>query len=184
MMGGISRYVAVASLICGFASALGLCVTHTSVNAQTSAPAATAPKVSAVAKPAPTPKVLTGTLFNTREQRERLDRARLRGGTIEDEAVAIVEPDRPVINGFVKRSDGRNTVWVDDVMKRDPRAVVVEQLEPNMVGGMPRGLVPLMATNLQSKVRATSATISKRQYSTTKVRNSKKTRLPRSFKSK
>jgi len=78
---------------------------------------------------------LTGTLFNTREQRERLDRARQRGGVIEDNVETMVEAKPSVINGFVKRSDGRDTVWVDDVMKRDPRAEVIEQLEPNMVGG-------------------------------------------------
>jgi hypothetical protein len=136
MMSGISRYVAVVSLSCGFASALGLSMAHTSVNAQTSAPPSVVPKVPAVAKLAPTPKVLTGTLFNTHEQRERLDRTRLRGGTIGDETVVTAEPERPVINGFVKRSDKRDTVWVDDVMKRDPRAEVVERLEPNMVGGV------------------------------------------------
>lgn len=51
-----------------------------------------------------------GTLFNTPEERARLDRLR-RG-----------EPDatgRPVLNGtptltgFVKRSDGRHTLWID-----------------------------------------------------------------------
>jgi hypothetical protein len=178
MMGGVSRDVAVASLICSFASALG--VAHTSVNAQMSA----APKVPAVARQEPTPRVLTGTLFNTREQRERLDRARLRGGTIEDEAVTTVEPDRPVINGFVKRSDGRNTVWIDDVMKRDPRAEVVEQLEPNVVGGMQRGLGQLTPINLHSKARTSSATVAKRQYSAAKVLHSKKARLRRSIKSK
>jgi hypothetical protein len=184
MMSGISRYVAVVSLSCGFASALGLSMAHTSVNAQTSAPPTVVPKVPAVAKLAPTPKVLTGTLFNTHEQRERLDRTRLRGGTIGDETVVTAEPERPVINGFVKRSDKRDTVWVDDVMKRDPRAEVVERLEPNMVGGMSRGLGQLTATNLQSKARASSATISNRHYAGTKVRHSKKARLRRSFKNK
>lgn len=78
---------------------------------------------------------LTGTLFNTREQRERLDRARQRGGVIEDNVETIIEPKRSVINGFVKRDDGHNTVWVDDVMNRNPRTEVIEQLEPSMVGG-------------------------------------------------
>ena len=89
---------------------------------------------------------LTGTLFNTREQRERLDRARQRGGVIEDNVETMVEAKPSVINGFVKRSDGRDTVWVDDVMKRDPRAEVIEQLEPNMVGGVAGGAIRVAAS--------------------------------------
>jgi hypothetical protein len=143
MMSAASRYVAAVSLVCGFAGSLGAGVT---VSAQTSAPPVTAPKIPVVAKLEPTPKILTGTLFNTREQRERLDRTRLRGGALEGEVVATVEPERPVINGFVKRSDGRNTVWVDDVMKRDSRAETAELLEPNMVGGAAGGAVRLVAS--------------------------------------
>ena len=77
---------------------------------------------------------LPGKLFTTREQRDKLDRARRRGGMVEEETIAPSEARRSVINGFVKRSDGRDTVWVDDAMKRDPRAEMVQQLEPNMVG--------------------------------------------------
>jgi len=132
MMSGVVRYLMMTSLLGGFVGALGLCAAQSSAHAQTSAHALKAP---AVTKPEPAPKILTGTLFNSREQREQLDQARLRGGVPENEGTATVEPDRPVINGFVKRSDGRNTVWVDDVMKRDPRSEMVEQLEPNLVGG-------------------------------------------------
>ncbi len=78
---------------------------------------------------------LPGTLFTTREQRDKMDRTRRRGGIVEDETTAPAESRVSVINGFVKRSDGRDTVWVDDVMRRDPRAEMVQQLEPNMVGG-------------------------------------------------
>ncbi len=140
MKSGLFRYVAVTSSIIGVAGALGLCAMQSSAHAQTTAKAPSATKLE------PTPKVLTGTLFNTHEQRERLDRARQRGGVPEDEVVAVAEPERSVINGFVKRSDGRNTVWVDDVMKRDPRSEVVEQLEPNVVGSIVGGRARL-ATN-------------------------------------
>jgi hypothetical protein len=132
MMRTVTRYVARTGLIFGFASALGLSVAHTSVNAQTSV---ARPKALANATLEPAPKALTGTLFNTREQRENLDRARLRSGLVEDEVASPADPEPSVINGFVKRSDGRDTVWVDDVMKRDPRAEVVGELEPNLVGG-------------------------------------------------
>jgi hypothetical protein len=56
-----------------------------------------------------------GTLFHTPEERARLDRVR-RG----EPAVASVQPgaeapapQMPEVTGFVRRSDGRNTVWID-----------------------------------------------------------------------
>jgi hypothetical protein len=54
-----------------------------------------------------------GTLFHTPEERERLDRMR-RG---EPESAPASVPGAPgaasAITGFVKRSDGRHTVWID-----------------------------------------------------------------------
>jgi hypothetical protein len=96
-------------------------------------------------------------LFNTREQRENLDRARVRSGLVEDEVASPADPEPPVINGFVKRSDGRDTVWVDDVMKRDPRSEVMEQLVPNLVGGTKMGL----ALRNSSEGKATPAVLKK-----------------------
>jgi len=58
-----------------------------------------------------------GTLFHTPEERARLDRVR-RG----EPATASVQPGAqapappvpvPEVTGFVRRSDGRNTVWID-----------------------------------------------------------------------
>ena len=51
-----------------------------------------------------------GTLFNSADERARLDRLR-RGepaGTARPRGV-------PEVTGFVKRSDGRSTVWIDGV---------------------------------------------------------------------
>ncbi|HLX23030.1 MAG TPA: hypothetical protein VKR38_06775 [Usitatibacter sp.] len=73
-----------------------------------------------------------GTLFTTPEERARLDRIR-RG----DPPVGEVSPTGnrsgvPVMTGYVKRSDGRNTVWIDgspvavgkeSAALLDPRAV-------------------------------------------------------------
>ncbi|HUQ29793.1 MAG TPA: hypothetical protein VM051_14450 [Usitatibacter sp.] len=51
-----------------------------------------------------------GTLFHTPEERERLERMR-RG---EPESPAAPAPGAAsAITGFVKRSDGRHTVWID-----------------------------------------------------------------------
>jgi hypothetical protein len=177
MMVGASRCVAVASSIIGFAGALGLCAMQSSAHAQTTASVLKAP---AVKKLEPTPKVLTGTLFNTREQRERLDRARQRGGLPENEVVAIVEPERSVINGFVKRSDGRNTVWVDDVMKRDPRSEVMERLEPNVVGGI-SGTLRLSTIRAESNRIEINKTGQKRLHKSSKKRLRSAFRAPMSY---
>jgi len=53
-----------------------------------------------------------GTLFTTPQERERLDR--LRRGEPETPATAdSVGRPEPAITGFVRRSDGRNTIWID-----------------------------------------------------------------------
>jgi hypothetical protein len=55
-------------------------------------------------------EVPLGTLFHTPEERERLDRMR-RG---EPESPQAATPgSAPSVTGFVKRSDGRHTVWID-----------------------------------------------------------------------
>jgi hypothetical protein len=62
----------------------------------------------------PAGAVELGTLFNTPQERDRLDR--LRRGEPEP-AAAEASPSRavgrPMVTGFVKRSDGRHTVWID-----------------------------------------------------------------------
>ena len=70
---------------------------------------ATAPAALAAETPA-APQATLGTLFHTPEERARLDRMR-RG---EPEQPGAAAPGgRSVVTGFVKRSDGRNTVWID-----------------------------------------------------------------------
>ena len=73
-----------------------------------------------------------GTLFHTAEERAQLDRLR-RG----EPAAAASLPDNPVVTpeltGYVKRSDGRNTLWFDGVPipTRNPKAVPM--LDPRKV---------------------------------------------------
>jgi hypothetical protein len=71
-----------------------------------------------------------GTLFNTPEERQRLDRLR-RGEPTTAAAAANRDPTRtPQVTGFVKRSDGRNTVWIDGVpvaVSRREAARVLDQ---------------------------------------------------------
>ena len=63
-----------------------------------------------------------GTLFMTPEERALLDRQR-RGEPVEALAASAAPRVREV-TGFVKRSDGRNTVWIDGnpVPTRAPKA--------------------------------------------------------------
>jgi len=64
----------------------------------------------ACAPAAPAAEIALGTLFHTPEERARLDRLR-RG---ESEPERAPEPGRSsAVTGFVKRSDGRHTVWID-----------------------------------------------------------------------
>ena len=51
-----------------------------------------------------------GTLFTTPEERARLDRLR-RGEP--DLTAGPVRAGTPALTGFVKRSDGRHTMWID-----------------------------------------------------------------------
>jgi len=50
------------------------------------------------------------TLFHSAEQREELDRIR-RGDPPEE--IASTKRAPPAVTGYVKRSDGRDTVWLD-----------------------------------------------------------------------
>ena len=58
-----------------------------------------------------------GTLFHTPEERARLDRLR-RGEPVITASAGGGEEQRvplrkPTVTGYVQRSDGRNTVWID-----------------------------------------------------------------------
>jgi len=53
-----------------------------------------------------------GTLFHTSEERARLDRLR-RGEPVAGIGAPVSQA--PEMTGYVKRSDGRNTVWIDGV---------------------------------------------------------------------
>jgi hypothetical protein len=74
-----------------------------------------------------------GTLFTTSDERARLDRLRRGDPTVSDTGTATGgRLGAPVVTGYVKRSDGRNTVWIDgnpvavgkgSAALLDPRAV-------------------------------------------------------------
>ncbi len=86
---------------------------------------------------------LSGKLFFTDDKRTQLDRAR-RDGTIVVEGDVIQRTT--VLNGFVKRSDGGTTYWVNGGGKTESRYVRVPLREvtvaPNMVGAEPAFVLP------------------------------------------
>ncbi len=72
-----------------------------------------------------------GTLFLTPGERERLDQLR-RGEP--DEAPAAAAARGRAITGYVKRSDGRGTVWIDGRPRPIPNGAA-PLLEPHAVEG-------------------------------------------------
>lgn len=73
-----------------------------------------------------------GTLFTTPEERARLDRIRRGDPPVSEATSPTGRSGAPVVTGYVKRSDGRNTVWIDgspvavgkgSAALLDPRAV-------------------------------------------------------------
>ena len=78
-----------------------------------------------------------GTLFTTPEERARLDRLRRGEPDVPAASQDARAPD-PAITGFVKRSDGRHTVWIDGAPVQVTRPGAGELLQPNAVGTPPR----------------------------------------------
>jgi hypothetical protein len=54
-----------------------------------------------------------GTLFHSPEERANLEKLR-RGEVVQEEALGT-PARKPEVTGFVRRSDGRNTVWINGV---------------------------------------------------------------------
>jgi hypothetical protein len=73
-----------------------------------------------------------GTLFHSAKEREALDRQR-RGERVEVDGKAVVEEREPVITGYVKRSDGKSTVFLDKRPYRTTSESIQRSLEPRIV---------------------------------------------------
>ncbi len=87
-----------------------------------------------------------GTLFTSSEERARLDRLR-RGEPEVPRAAAALSPD-PAVTGYVRRSDGRNTVWIDG------RPVVVSNPQANeLVKSRPIASPPLPESSFKVERR-------------------------------
>jgi len=79
-----------------------------------------------------------GTLFTSAEERARLDR--LRRGEPEASRSTPQSPD-PAVTGYVRRSDGRNTVWIDGrpVVVSTPEASALVKAHPMATAPLPDG---------------------------------------------
>ena len=79
-----------------------------------------------------------GTLFTTPQERERLDRLR-RGEPGTQAAVDGTGRAEPAVTGFVRRSDGRNTIWIDGTPVAVRRPGADPLLDPALVGAPSAG---------------------------------------------
>lgn len=84
--------------------------------------------VAACCLPVPTPAQTLGTLFHTPEERVALDRRRAGLGNAADEALR-----EPAITGYVRRSDGKSTVFLDGQPYRLDSRVEQRLLEPRLL---------------------------------------------------
>ena len=98
-----------------------------------------------------TSQALAGKLFFSREQRERLDRARAGGGIVVE--ADVVGPPVSRINGFVKRSDGETAVWVDGKARYNVVSGNVARLQPQDVDGAP-GEIRILAGSGRAQAAA------------------------------
>ena len=118
-----------------------------------------------------TSQALAGRLFFSREQRERLDRARAGGGIVVE--TGVVDPPVSRINGFVKRSDGETAVWVDGKARYNVVSENVARLQPQDVGGMP-GKVKILSGNTGSSSSLEIGYDKKRENISSKAKNKHK----------
>jgi hypothetical protein len=79
--------------------------------------------------PAPAQSQELGTLFFTPAERDMMNRAR-RG----DPTVGTTRRGDPIVNGFVKRSDGQGTIWIDGREIDVASQRITATLQPGIVG--------------------------------------------------
>ena len=78
-----------------------------------------------------------GTLFYSPDQRAKMDRLRRGEPVIDIAEASSAAPRRPAVTGYVQRSDGRNTIWIDGrpVFIASPAAK--DLLDPRIVQPQP-----------------------------------------------
>ena len=114
---------------------IALCLPAPIVAQAIAAPSATQQTLQDV--PAVTPEVtkrLDGRLFYSPQERQRLDDARRRG-LLPSSKGELADSQPSLLNGFVKRSDGKTSVWVDGAVRWDALGKNTAALVPTIVGG-------------------------------------------------
>ncbi len=103
---------------------------------------AAVPALFTITAAAETSAPLTGTLFLTQAERANLGKPKAAPASPAivqpekpGEIAAPIAPKRSVINGFVSRSDGLATVWVDGREKTGLNEALLAQITPESVGG-------------------------------------------------
>ena len=104
----------------------GTCQAAASPNAQS-------PTVSTMTLTSDTARRLEGRLFFTATERQLMDQARKRGMVVNDDGMFVEAPPN-VLNGFVKRSDGKAVVWVDGEVRWNAQSPNATDLVPANVG--------------------------------------------------
>jgi hypothetical protein len=86
----------------------------------------------AAAAPAGAQDGNVGRLFHTPQQRAELDKRRLAPAPVKEEAAPVVRDVQLTVNGYVSRSSGKTTTWMngvpqyDTVRSSDPARIPVE----------------------------------------------------------
>ena len=96
-----------------------------------------------IAAAAAAPAADLGTLFTSPDERARLDRLR-RGEPVH---TAAGPTGQPAVTGYVKRSDGKSTVWIDGV----PLQVATPKAAPNLDPGAVRSVPDDARIRLEAK---------------------------------
>ena len=164
-------------IVCAFAafavSAVALCKPIAGICQAAVASAQAPPAKASSATPASeAAKRLEGRLFFSAAERQRLDQARKRGLVVSDDG-AFVETPPNVLNGFVKRSDGKAAIWVDGEVRWNAQSQNTQSLVPSNVGGP--------ATYVQSTSGETQPALPKPNVQAKKVLKARvrKTTVPR-----
>ncbi len=89
---------------------------------------------------------LPGTLFFSREQRDRLDNARKRGDVVAEGDVVFRESPS-AISGYLRRSDGNTTVWVDGKAYPNAAQTLAQRVQPGDVGLSDESHIKILSTS-------------------------------------
>lgn len=112
---------------------------------------------------------LTGTLFMTPAERDRLRAPPAPLPTTTTATLPAADappppPARSVLNGFVKRSDGVATIWVDGKEKTGLSETLLNKISPESVGGSSETLRVKVGAQTDMKATGPKKKMKRRPY--------------------